>query len=86
MHPALGRLIAMKVIVYTSPTCTYCYVVKIFLKKNKIKFEEIDISEDNESGKMLMEKTGVETVPVTFVGEKFVVGYDKKKLKELLEL
>ena len=76
----------MKVVVYTSPTCTYCYVVKIFLKKNNIKFEEIDISEDVESGKRLEEKTGVETVPVTFVGEKFVVGYDKKKLKEVLGL
>ena len=76
----------MKVVVYTSPTCTYCYVVKIFLKKNNIKFEEIDISEDVKSGKRLEEKTGVETVPVVFVGEKFVVGYDKKKLKELLGL
>ncbi len=76
----------MKVVVYTSPTCTYCYVVKIFLKKNNIKFEEIDISEDVKSGKRLEEKTGVETVPVIFVGEKFVVGYDKKKLKELLGL
>jgi len=74
------------VIVYTSPTCTYCYVVKIFLKKNKIEFEEIDISEDKESGKRLEKKTGVETVPVTFVGEKFVIGYNKKKLKELLGL
>ncbi len=73
-------------IVYTSPTCTYCYVVKIFLKKNKIEFEEIDISEDKESGKRLEKKTGVETVPVTFVGEKFVIGYNKKKLKELLGL
>ena len=75
-----------KVIVYTSPTCTYCYIVKIFLKKNNIKFEEVDISEDVESGKRLEEKTGVETVPVTFVGDKFVIGYDKKKLKELLGL
>ena len=76
----------VKVVLYTSPTCTYCYVVKIFLKKNNIKFEEIDISEDVKSGKRLEEKTGVETVPVTFVGETFVVGYDKKKLKELLGL
>jgi len=76
----------MKVIVYTSPTCTYCYVVKIFLKKNNIEFEEVDISEDKKAKEILAKKTGVETVPVTFVGEKFVVGYDRKKLKELLGL
>ena len=86
MRPAQGALVAMKVVVYTSPTCIYCYVVKIFLKKNNIKFEEIDISEDKKARAFLFEKTGVETVPVTFVGEKFVAGYDRKKLKELLGL
>jgi len=75
-----------KVVVYTSPTCTYCHIVKIFLKKNNIKFEEVDISEDKKGKEELLKKTGLETVPVTFVGEKFIAGFDRKKLKELLGL
>ena len=75
-----------KVVVYTSPTCTYCYVVKIFLKKNNIEFKEVDISEDKKGKEELLKKTGLETAPVTFVGEKFVAGYDREKLKELLGL
>ena len=73
-----------KVVVYTSPTCTYCHLVKIFLKKNKVEFEEVDISEDQAGEQALVEKAGLSQVPVTFVGEEIVRGFDKKKLKELL--
>ena len=76
----------MKVVVYTSPVCIYCQVVKIFLKKNNIAFEEIDVSEDEAKKKELLRKTGSETVPVIFAGEKFVAGYDREKLKALLGL
>lgn len=75
-----------KVVLYTSPTCTYCHLVKIFLKKNNVEFEEVDISESEEKRKELEEKTGLTGVPVTLVGEKFVQGFDKGKLKELLGL
>ena len=76
----------MKVVVYTSQVCTYCYVVKIFLKKNNIAFEEIDIDENKKAAEELFKKTGRKTAPVTFVGNDFVVGYDQKKLKILLGL
>jgi len=75
-----------KVVVYSTPTCTYCHVVKIFLKKNKIAFEEVDISEDEKKRKWLEVKAGSSSVPVTSIGGKFVVGFDREKLKGLLEL
>jgi glutaredoxin-like YruB-family protein len=74
----------MKVVIYTSPACTYCQVVKIFLKRNKVEFQERDIFEDNKAAEELFKKTGQKSVPATFVGEKFVIGYDSKKLKEML--
>lgn len=76
----------MNVVLYTSPACTYCYVVKIFLKKNKVAFEERDISAGKKISDELFKRTGQRTVPVTFAGKKFVIGYDSKKLKELLGL
>ena len=82
----MGRMGKMKVVLYTSPACTYCYVVKIFLKKNKVAFEERDISTDKKISEELFKRTGQITVPVTFAGENFVRGYDSKKLKELLGL
>ncbi|MCX8158603.1 MAG: glutaredoxin family protein [Candidatus Diapherotrites archaeon] len=75
-----------KVVLYSSPMCTFCYFVKIFLKKNGIKFEEIDIKENEKAAEELFKKTGSKSVPTIFVGDKFVIGYDQKKLKELLGL
>lgn len=72
-----------RVVLYSSPTCAFCHLVKAFLKKNGVEFEEVDISDEREA-KGLEEKTGLRSVPVTFVGEKFVAGFDRKKLEQLL--
>ena len=78
--------INMKVIVYTAPGCAFCVMVENFLKQNNIGFEEVDLSKDPDAAKRIYEKTGVRSVPVTEIDGKFVVGYDIKKLKELLGL
>ena len=46
----------------------------------------IFLGEDEAKKKELLRKTGSETVPVIFAGEKFVAGYDREKLKALLGL
>lgn len=76
----------MKVIVYTTPACPFCVMVKNFLKQNNIQFEEIDVSADKSKAEYITEKTGAMSVPVTEIDGKFVIGYDIKKLKELLGL
>jgi glutaredoxin-like YruB-family protein len=75
-----------KVIVYTAPGCPYCLMVKNFLKQNNIKYEEIDISKDPSKVEYLLKKTGLRSVPITEIDDKVVIGYDIKKLKELLRL
>ncbi|MEM3364014.1 MAG: glutaredoxin family protein [Candidatus Micrarchaeia archaeon] len=74
----------MEVILYTAPGCPYCVLVKNFLKQNNIKFEEVDISKNPDAAKRVSEKTGVRSVPVTEINGNFVIGYDIKKIKELL--
>ena len=76
----------MKVVVYTSPTCTYCHIVEIFLKKNNIAFEEIDITKDKKAKEEVFKKTGYSTIPITLVGKEYVLGWDREKLKKLLGL
>lgn len=76
----------MKVIVYTTPTCMYCPMVKTFLKNNNITFEEIDVSKNEKKKKELVDKTGMMTVPVTFIDNQYVIGYDINRLKKLLKL
>lgn len=72
--------------VYTAPGCAFCVIVENFLKRNNIKFKEIDISKDAKAKEEMKKKSGQGSVPVTDVNGKIIVGYDLKKLKEALKI
>ncbi|MDY6964643.1 MAG: glutaredoxin domain-containing protein [Halobacteriota archaeon] len=72
----------MEAILYTTPICPWCYVEKRFLKKNKIEFEEIDVSKDMEAAKKMIDKSGRNAVPQTEINGKIIVGYNKEALKK----
>ncbi len=76
----------MKVRVYSTPTCPYCHMTKEFLKKNKIDFEDIDVSKDQKAAHEMIEKSGQMGVPVIDVDGKIIVGYNVTALKEALKL
>lgn len=78
----------MKVKIYTSPTCGYCEMAKDYFKKNKIKFEELDVAKDQKAAEELVKESGQMGVPVITIGEgkdkQIIVGFDQGKLEELL--
>ena len=76
----------MRVIVYTTPICPYCILVKNFLKQNKVQFSEIDLSTNKRAAEEIVKKCGALSAPTIDVDGNIVVGYDTKKLKELLGL
>lgn len=76
----------MKVKVYSTTSCPYCQMVKEFLKKNKVKFEDIDVSTNNEATQEMIEKSGQMGVPVIEIDGKIIVGYNVPALKEALKL
>lgn len=65
-----------KVTIYTTSYCPYCNRAKDLLKKKKVTFEEIDVSNDAQKRDELEEKTGCMTVPQIFIGEEFIGGSD----------
>jgi len=73
-----------KVKVYSTPDCAYCWTLKGFLKKHNIEFEEVDIFLDQEAKEEMIKKTGQKEVPVMEVGDQIVIGFDKKKILEVL--
>ena len=75
----------MVVKVYSTPTCPYCNMVKDFLKKNNIEFEEIDVSTNHTAAHEMIEKSGQMGVPVTDINGQIIVGYNVPALKEALE-
>ena len=79
----------MKVIVYSTQTCPWCFRLKDWLKEREIEFEEKDVGEDQDAANELLLTTGQMGVPVTVIEkdgkETVVVGFDKEKLEEILK-
>ena len=77
---------AKRVTVYSTPTCPHCNTLKEYLRKMKIHFRDIDVSQDQQRAQELVQKTGQQGVPQTDINGQFVVGFDKQRINQLLEI
>ena len=75
---------AKSIKVYTTPTCPFCIRTKQYLNDNKIAFENIDVSEDQDKAREMVAKSGQMGVPVLDIDGEIIVGFDKEKIKETL--
>lgn len=75
-----------EVTIYTIPTCKYCKSVKKLLDELKVNYKDVDVSEDLEAQREMVEKSGQVGVPVVVIGDEVVVGYDRRKLKKKFEV
>lgn len=60
-------------IIYTTPTCPDCRMLKAWLEREGIAYEERDLT-DPEIGAEAKARTGVRVAPITLVGEKVFYG------------
>jgi len=75
-----------KIRVFSTPVCPYCITLKEFLKEHNIEFEDINVAEDKKALEEMVEKTGQMGVPVIDINGEFVVGFDKEKISQLLNI
>jgi glutaredoxin-like YruB-family protein len=73
-----------KVIVFSTPTCTYCTQAKRYFREKKIKFRDVDVSRDQRAASDMQRKTGQTGVPVIMINNRPIVGFDKLKLNQML--
>lgn len=71
------------VTIYSSDTCGYCTMAKDYLKAKGVEFVEKNISRDAEARKHLIEN-GFMGVPVIYVDDQIIQGFDKARLESLL--
>ena len=74
-----------EVIVYSTPACPYCKMVKNFLEEKGVTFTEKDVSVDRDAAKYMIKKSGQMGVPQVELDGKFIVGFDRTALEEALE-
>jgi glutaredoxin 3 len=70
--------------IYSTPTCTFCNMAKDFFKANDVAYAEYNVAEDIEKRKEMVERSGQMGVPVIFIGDDMVVGFDEAEIKSLL--
>ena len=75
-----------KVIVFSTSTCSWCRAVKQHLKKNNIKFKDIDVSRDRQAAMDMVRRTGQQGVPVTLINNRPIIGFNKIKINRLLNI
>ena len=65
-----------KVTLYTTDYCPFCTRAKVLLESKNIEFEQVNLSEDPQKRVQLQDQTGWMTVPMIFIGEEFIGGFD----------
>ena len=75
-----------KVVVYTTPTCTWCNTLKTYLKKNLVPFREVNVAADSAQLEAMVRKSGQQGVPQTEIDGQMIVGFDKSRINQLLQI
>ncbi len=74
----------MSVMVYSTPSCPYCTMVKNFLKEKRVPFEDYDVSRDERRAEEMVRKSGQMGVPVVDVNGRVLVGYRPAEIERAL--
>lgn len=72
------------VTIYSTPTCHFCQMSKDFFKENGVNYTEYNVASDLDKRQEMITKSGQMGVPVIFVNDDMVVGFDKDRLSSLL--
>jgi glutaredoxin 3 len=66
-----------KIIVYSTPTCPYCSLVKDYLNQKGVEFEEKDVSVDRVAAREMIERSGEMGVPQIDINGTIIVGFNR---------
>jgi glutaredoxin 3 len=75
-----------RVIIFTTPTCTYCNAAKKYFRQKGVRFRDVDVSRDAVAARDMQRRSGQMGVPVIDIGGRIVVGFDRPKIDQLLGL
>ncbi|HTX80522.1 MAG TPA: glutaredoxin domain-containing protein [Longilinea sp.] len=73
-----------RVIIFSTPTCSFCNAAKHYFHEKHIVFRDVDVSRDMAAARDMIRRSGQQGVPVIDIGGKIVVGFDRPKINRLL--
>ncbi|MFZ1281601.1 MAG: glutaredoxin domain-containing protein [Ignavibacteriaceae bacterium] len=75
-----------KVIVFSTPTCSFCVQAKRYFKEKNIRFTDVDVSRDQSAARDMLRRTGQMGVPVILINNTAIVGFDRNKINQMLNI
>ena len=75
-----------EIIVFSTKACPYCVMVKKYLEQKGVTFTEKDVGHDQEAAKYMIDTTNERGVPQLKIGDDWIIGFNKKRIDELLKL
>ena len=72
------------VTIYSTPTCHFCHMAKDFFNAKGVKYQDFDVANDLAKRQEMIDKSGQMGVPVIFIGDEMIVGFDELKISSLL--
>jgi len=79
------EIMTYNIIVFGTPTCSWCKKVKEYLRSKGLTYKDIDVSKDSAALQDMIKKTGQQGVPQIWINNHPVVGFDRAKIDRLLE-
>ena len=75
-----------KVVLFSTPTCSWCRRAKRYFKEHRVPFKEVDVESDPKAARDIARKTGQTGVPVIKIDNRWIVGFDKERIAKELRL
>lgn len=75
-----------KVIIFSTPTCSFCNQAKRYFREKNIRFTDVDVSRDQSAARDMMRRTGQMGVPVILINNKPIIGFDRPKINQMLNI
>lgn len=72
--------------IYSTPICSFCKQAKEFFRIHNLTYQEKDVMSDHEALHEMLDRSGQMGVPVIDIDGEVIVGFDKRRLIQLLEL
>ena len=74
------------VVMFSTQTCSFCNQAKRDLREKNIRFTEVDVRRDFNAARDLQRMTGQTGVPVILINNRPIVGFDKPRINQMLNI
>jgi len=83
---AKGEGKVKQVTVYSTPSCSWCTTLKTYLESQQVTYREVNVASDTSAAETMVRKSGQQGVPQTEINGQMIVGFDKPRINQLLNL